>query len=225
MLGGRGSLVYLICGLGPIEAENDVGRYFEFLPASHNINSMVNSRSRSPQPQNDERRRSRSPRRRREDDRPRKSTGGFKWKEKKKDEPNGEDGRRLERGYRDRDRERPRSPRREEKAAEIPVEVASEKPTEKKEKKEKKVKSMAITEEMIIVHINDRLGTKAAIPCLASDPISESISPPIPPANSTRTIQSSSRCSNWPRASRNHVEEAGREALQRCPYPSRLRSQ
>jgi hypothetical protein len=24
---------------------------------------------------------------------------------------------------------------------------------------------------MIIVHVNDRLGTKAAIPCLASDPI------------------------------------------------------
>jgi hypothetical protein len=29
---------------------------------------------------------------------------------------------------------------------------------------------------MIIVHVNDRLGTKAAIPCLASDPISEFIS-------------------------------------------------
>jgi hypothetical protein len=25
---------------------------------------------------------------------------------------------------------------------------------------------------MIVVHVNDRLGTKAAIPCLASDPIS-----------------------------------------------------
>lgn len=28
---------------------------------------------------------------------------------------------------------------------------------------------------MIIVHVNDRLGTKAAIPCLASDPISETL--------------------------------------------------
>jgi hypothetical protein len=28
---------------------------------------------------------------------------------------------------------------------------------------------------LIIVHINDRLGTKAAIPCLASDPISECV--------------------------------------------------
>ena len=27
------------------------------------------------------------------------------------------------------------------------------------------------SEPMIIVHVNDRLGTKAAIPCLASDPI------------------------------------------------------
>lgn len=26
---------------------------------------------------------------------------------------------------------------------------------------------------MIVVHVNDRLGTKAAIPCLASDPISQ----------------------------------------------------
>lgn len=29
----------------------------------------------------------------------------------------------------------------------------------------------APAEPMIIVHVNDRLGTKAAIPCLASDPI------------------------------------------------------
>jgi hypothetical protein len=29
----------------------------------------------------------------------------------------------------------------------------------------------APAEEMIIVNVNDRLGTKAAIPCLASDPI------------------------------------------------------
>lgn len=30
---------------------------------------------------------------------------------------------------------------------------------------------------MIIVNVNDRLGTKAAIPCLASDPISKSLAP------------------------------------------------
>lgn len=44
----------------------------------------------------------------------------------------------------------------------------------KKEKKEKKQPTIAPTGEspMIIVNVNDRLGTKAAIPCLASDPIS-----------------------------------------------------
>ena len=47
----------------------------------------------------------------------------------------------------------------------------SQKP--KKEKKEKKPPAIAPTgQPMIIVNVNDRLGTKAAIPCLASDPIS-----------------------------------------------------
>jgi hypothetical protein len=44
---------------------------------------------------------------------------------------------------------------------------------EKKEKKEKKPVVPQSSEPMIVVHVNDRLGTKAAIPCLASDPISE----------------------------------------------------
>ena len=43
----------------------------------------------------------------------------------------------------------------------------------KKEKKEKKTTPSAPAEKMIIVNVNDRLGTKAAIPCLPSDPISE----------------------------------------------------
>lgn len=37
------------------------------------------------------------------------------------------------------------------------------------------------TEAMIIVHVNDRLGTKAAIPCLASDPVSEYCPPSLSP--------------------------------------------
>lgn len=37
-------------------------------------------------------------------------------------------------------------------------------------------KVVAPSEPMIVVHVNDRLGTKAAIPCLASDPISELLS-------------------------------------------------
>ncbi|KAK4543184.1 hypothetical protein LTR36_005734 [Oleoguttula mirabilis] len=42
----------------------------------------------------------------------------------------------------------------------------------RKEKKEKKPKAAPVSNEpMIVVSINDRLGTKAAIPCLASDSI------------------------------------------------------
>ncbi|PGH07188.1 ubiquitin-like protein 5 [Blastomyces parvus] len=49
-----------------------------------------------------------------------------------------------------------------------------ERKEKKKEKKEKDKKAAAVVapgEPMIIVNVNDRLGTKAAIPCLASDPI------------------------------------------------------
>lgn len=42
---------------------------------------------------------------------------------------------------------------------------------EKKEKKEKKAKAPVSNEPMIVVNVNDRLGTKAAIPCLASDSV------------------------------------------------------
>lgn len=42
----------------------------------------------------------------------------------------------------------------------------------KKEMKEKKASaSLNASEPLIIVNVNDRLGTKAAIPCFASDPI------------------------------------------------------
>ncbi|KAA6414918.1 MAG: hypothetical protein FRX48_01668 [Lasallia pustulata] len=131
------------------------------------------SRSTSPPPRREERRRSRSrsPPRKRNDDRQKPRSGGFKWKEKRQDEDrrDGEDEKRLERGYRERDRPRPRSPAREK-----PVEQATEPPPAEKpkgEKKEKKAAPAPTGEPMIIVHVNDRLGTKAAIPCLASDPI------------------------------------------------------
>jgi hypothetical protein len=42
---------------------------------------------------------------------------------------------------------------------------------EKKEKKEEKPVAAVPQEPMIVVNVNDRLGTKAAIPCLASDPV------------------------------------------------------
>ena len=47
----------------------------------------------------------------------------------------------------------------------------------KKEKKKAAPKVAPVGQEMIIVNVNDRLGTKASIPCLASDPISMTPSP------------------------------------------------
>ncbi|KAK2805232.1 hypothetical protein FQN50_006257 [Emmonsiellopsis sp. PD_5] len=72
--------------------------------------------------------------------------------------------------YRDdrgRDHERPAAVRTDDKREDL------DRKEKKKEKKEKKEKApvAASSEPMIIVNVNDRLGTKAAIPCLASDPI------------------------------------------------------
>lgn len=126
----------------------------------------------------EERRRSRSPDRQR----PKKSSGGFRWKEKRRDNDSGarDDERRLERGYRDRG-DRSRSPRRERDAdrygdqgrERTQRDEKEERRERKREKREKKaVAAMRSSEPMIVVNVNDRLGTKAAIPCLASDPIS-----------------------------------------------------
>ena len=76
----------------------------------------------------------------------------------------------------DHSRSRSRSPRRRDPfelndkkdSADIPAGDAKE---FKKKKKERKPKIAPTTEPMIIVTVNDRLGTKASIPCLASDPI------------------------------------------------------
>ncbi|KZF25275.1 ubiquitin-like protein [Xylona heveae TC161] len=105
-------------------------------------------RRRSPSPSRYDRRRSPSPRRRRDEDRPRRAGGGFKWK--------GED-------RRDR-RDRPRSPRPEKRRR-------SRSPRPEKKKTAPATGPAPSGEPMIIVNVNDRLGTKAAIPCLASDPI------------------------------------------------------
>jgi hypothetical protein len=134
------------------------------------------------------RRRSRSPRRRDDDrnrdrrDRPRGS-GGFKWKEKRKDTNDDRDSgeKRLERGY----RKRSPSPRREKATASVEDKFGvadkfgpTKKSTDEKDMDTSKAPQRPpaqlpapVGEPMIIVHVNDRLGTKAAIPCLASDPI------------------------------------------------------
>ncbi|RMJ21684.1 hypothetical protein PHISP_07446 [Aspergillus sp. HF37] len=130
----------------------------------------------------DERARSRSPGRRidTERERPRKPGGGFRWKDKRRDDDSrsGRDERRLERGYRDRE-DRGRSPRRERDAdrdrdRHRDSERDRGRPDEEARRERKKKKAAAPappSEPMITVIVNDRLGTKAAIPCLASDPI------------------------------------------------------
>lgn len=153
----------------------------------------------------EERRRSRSPRRGTEGDRerPRKNHGGFRWKEKRRDDGDRyRDDRALERGYRDRGdrgpprrdgdsnrpsdryryrdsgRDRDRFRRREHDHDSRDPPSNQDRDYERKEKKKEKEKEKkpaiaTSSEEFIIVHVNDRLGTKAAIPCLPSDPISE----------------------------------------------------
>ncbi|KAI5864401.1 ubiquitin-like protein [Durotheca rogersii] len=114
--------------------------------------------------------------------RPKKGLGGFKYKERRRDDAeDGRDGDRRGgsfRGYRNRSP----SPRRRDRDRDAGASSSTKKP------KSKSKSSGADTsqpperppaapssggEEMIIVHVNDRLGTKAAIPCFASDPIKD----------------------------------------------------
>ena len=130
-----------------------------------------------PSPRQEERRRSRSPRRRENEDKPRRKDAGFKWKEKRggdSDRRNGEQERGLRRGYKDHYRPRSWSPRRQDRTAEkvtAPQELEKTEKAERKDTKEKKTVAAVPQEPMIVVNVNDRLGTKAAIPCLASDPV------------------------------------------------------
>ncbi|KAG9687340.1 hypothetical protein KCU81_g6393, partial [Aureobasidium melanogenum] len=78
----------------------------------------------------------------------------------------------------DRDRyrdggDRRRSPRRDGGRDERKEKRKEDKPKgdKEKEKKPKPVAAPSRAEPMIIVNVNDRLGTKAAIPCLGSDPV------------------------------------------------------
>ena len=143
------------------------------------------SRERSRSPHQEERKRDRSPRGRDDRDRPRRKDTGFKWKEKRRDDGDRRDDERsrgLDRGYRnpERDSYRPRAsegkdpePSKKDDASPLePGDLKKEKKEKKEKKKEKKPVIAAPAEPMIVVNINDRLGTKAAIPCYASDPIS-----------------------------------------------------
>lgn len=191
--------------------------------------------------------RSSPPRRWDDTNRPKRAAGGggggFRWKQKARAEDgrNGNDGEesgRLERGYRpeqERSRRPPRSPVRDggrgsHKATDNTLDEKSA-GKEKKEKRERKsAPAMApVGEEMIIVNVNDRLGTKASIPCLASDPISTSLRTVVPfffslfmsritltnaSTPSSRAVQSPGSGTNWARASRDHAEAARRATFQ-----------
>ena len=127
-----------------------------------------------PSPRQEERRRSRSPRRRDDEVKPRRKDAGFKWKEKRRDDldrRNGEQEQGLRRGYKDHYRPRSRSPRQQDRRVEKATPTQEPEKAEKKEKKEKKAVTAVPQEPMIIVNVNDRLGTRAAVPCLASDPV------------------------------------------------------
>ncbi|KAL4743912.1 ubiquitin-related domain-containing protein [Aspergillus similis] len=142
----------------------------------------------------EERRRSRS--RSRSPPRRPKAYGGFRWKDKRSNNDGQNEGDvRLDRGYRnrsprrpyDRDRDRDRDRYRDRDRGHDRYRDRGEyrdrdrdrnrdrdrkrAPKEKKEKKPEPAAPSGSGEAMIIVHVNDRLGTKAAIPCLPSDTI------------------------------------------------------
>lgn len=157
-------------------------------PSSRSARSPIRGKhSRSPRRRNsfspERRRPSRSPEgiesrsysHRHDQNRPLRSGGGFKWKQRGQDDDRYERKgyKRLDRGYRgEQAHKRPRSPFRDEGKVPKCEALPTERP---KEKKEERAMLAPVGEPMIIVNINDRLGTKASIPCLASDPISNTL--------------------------------------------------
>jgi hypothetical protein len=143
-------------------------------------------RSRSPQ----EKRRSRSPDRRK----PRRGGGGFKWKDKSNDKPRDDyrdrsDSYRPNRYRRDEDdsgskpRDHKRSDRDPRSRNDYPKNEDSSRKSNSESKPErsrtsddntkfvKNQKTSTAPPTFITVFVNDRLGTRAQIPCLPSDTI------------------------------------------------------
>ncbi|RKU43891.1 hypothetical protein DL546_006126 [Coniochaeta pulveracea] len=135
--------------------------------------------------------RSRSPRRK-------EKSGGFRWKEKRSDTSSYNDDSRdrsgLERGYRNRsprrdnrnrdsdDRPRYRDDDRDDRDSRDKRDRDSDRTSAPRRDMDSSTKATAPKppappagggEEMIIVTVNDRLGTKAQIPCFASDKIKD----------------------------------------------------
>ncbi|KAF2008048.1 ubiquitin-like protein [Amniculicola lignicola CBS 123094] len=126
-------------------------------------------RSRSPPP----RRRSRSPRRERR--------GGFKWKDNQRPREDRDRDRDRDsgRGYSDRGRgysDRNRGPSDRDRDPSDRNRGREDRAPKDREPRERPAAAKPVVaagsgEPMIIVTVNDRLGTKAQIPCLASDPV------------------------------------------------------
>ena len=135
--------------------------------------------------------RSRSP-----DRRPKRGGGGFRWKDDRnrdtrRDRDDRDDRREFRRRtppgdrYGDRDSRRdrddrsrdhrapPRGPRRDRDRESNEKKEEGNKEERKEKKKKKSVAAPIAGQEMIIVNINDRLGTKTAIPCLPSDTVGQ----------------------------------------------------
>ncbi|KAJ4131699.1 ubiquitin-like modifier hub1 [Fusarium equiseti] len=133
------------------------------------------NRDRRDSPPRRPRERSRSPARR-----PR-GTGGFRFKGDRRDNDRNRDFRRRSpQRHRDRDGGRDRNYRRDDRdgdrgGRDRPRDGDRDQRRERKEKKEEKPKPAVAQggEEMIIVNVNDRLGTKAAVPCLESDTVGQ----------------------------------------------------
>ncbi|KAI1161257.1 ubiquitin-related domain-containing protein [Nemania serpens] len=111
---------------------------------------------------------------------PKKSLGGFRYKEKRRDEEEDRDDNRRGGSYRGYRNLSPSLGRRRDDDRDEPASSSSKKPKKKStetdtSKPPTRAPAAPVVrgEEMIIVHVNDRLGTKAAIPCFASDRIKE----------------------------------------------------
>ncbi|CAK7270453.1 hypothetical protein SEPCBS119000_004099 [Sporothrix epigloea] len=103
-----------------------------------------------------------------------RSGGGFKVKEKRRNDEGGDDEHQDHDHDRDRDRKRrdmDRSPRHDSDRRDRDRDKDVDEKIEKKKKKKNKVR--APPQEFMIVHVNDRLGSKSAIPCMGSDLIKQ----------------------------------------------------
>ena len=119
--------------------------------------------------------RSRSPRR--SPPRKPKNFSGLKWKDDKRNGRDGDDRRRDDRGSDRRDRrdydrdDRRRDDRHPDRRRDDRDSARDRKPRDARDKKPAAAAPASTGEAMIIVTVNDRLGTKTQVPCLPSDPV------------------------------------------------------